>query len=142
MYYSCIYETTAACLMALSLLAYLLLAVTGILMFRARQRCRERPKWLRSLHCISGGSILVLVLLLLAIGIMGTLNRFGTLGHSPHLQAGLTVVGLVLLSAGSATQISAKPGARSLHIATNITLVGAFFWVLLTGWKVMQKYLP
>lgn len=142
MYYPCIYETTAAWLMSLSLLAYLLLAVTGILMFRARQRCSARPKWLRYLHWISGCSILVLVLLLLAIGIIGTLDRFGTLGHSSHLYAGLTVVGLVLLSAGSATQISAKPGARSLHIATNTTLVVAFFWVLLTGWKVMQKYLP
>lgn len=84
-----------------------------------------------------------LVLLLLVVGIVGTLGHFGSLGHSSHLFAGLTVVGLVLLSAGSATQISVKqPWARSLHIGTNITLFVGFLWVLLTGWNVVQKYLP
>ena len=84
-----------------------------------------------------------LVLLLLAVGIVGTLGHFGTLGHSSHLLAGLTVVGLVLISAGSATQISAKQRwARSLHIGTNITLFVGFLWVSLTGWSVVQKYLP
>lgn len=84
-----------------------------------------------------------LVLLLLAIGIVGTLGHYGTLGHSPHLIAGLTVVGLVLLSAGSATQISAKRSwARSLHVGTNITLFVGLLWVSLTGWSVVQKYLP
>lgn len=84
-----------------------------------------------------------LVLLLLAVGIVGTLGHFGTLGHSSHLLAGLIVVGLVLLSAGSATQISAKqPWARLLHIGTNVTLLFGFLWVSLTGWSVVQKHLP
>ncbi len=129
--------------MGLSLLAYLLLAVTGTWMFGARQTRRQRPSWLRSLHYIIGGSLVVLVLLLLAVGLVGTLGYYGTLGHSPHLVAGLTVVGLVLLSAGSATQISAKrPWVRSLHIWTNITLFVGLLWVSLTGWNVVQKYLP
>lgn len=129
--------------MGLSLLAYLLLAVTGIWMLRARQTCSSRPSWLRSLHYYVGGSMVGLVLLLLVVGIVGTLGHFGSLGHSSHLFAGLTVVGLVLLSAGSATQISVKqPWARSLHIGTNITLFVGFLWVLLTGWNVVQKYLP
>lgn len=129
--------------MGLSLLAYLLLAVTGIWMFRGRKARQPRPPWLRSLHYTLGGSMVILVLLLLAIGIVGTLGHFGSLGHSSHLPVGLAVVGLVLLSAGSATLISVKrPWARSLHIGTNITLFVGLLWVSLTGWNVVQKYLP
>lgn len=138
-----IFTTTAAWLMGLSLLIYLLLALTGILMFWARQTCNQQPNWLRALHYFSGGSLVSLVLLLLVIGIVGTLGQFSQLGHSAHLQAGLTVVGLVLLSFGSATQIDAKrPWARTLHIITNITLFFGLLWVLLTGWRAIQKYLP
>ena len=137
-----IFRTTAAWLMSLFLLAYMLLAVTGIWMFRARKMCKTQPNWLRSLHYISGSCMVVLVLLLLTIGVIGTLEHFGTLGHSPHFLAGLTVVGLVLLSAGSATQIRAKRfWARTLHISTNITLFFGFLWVSVTGWKMVQKYL-
>jgi ABC-type tungstate transport system substrate-binding protein len=129
--------------MGLSLLAYLLLTVTGIWMFQARQSRSLRPSWLRSLHYAIGGCMVGLVLLLLAIGIVGTLGHFGSLGHSQHLVSGLVVVGLVLLSALSATQISAKrPWARSLHIGTNVILFVGFLWVSLTGWSVVQKYLP
>ena len=129
--------------MGLSLLAYFFLGVTGVWMFRARTSRQPRPNWLRSLHYTIGISIVSLVLLLLAIGIIGTLGHFGSLGHSPHLFAGLIVVALVLLSAGSATQISAKrPWARTLHIGANIALLVGFSWVSLTGWTVVQKYLP
>ena len=141
--YPYIFRTTAAWLMGLCLLAYLLLAVTGIWMSWARQTCSPQPNWLRSLHYVFGSGMLVLVLLLLGIGIVGTLSHYGTLGHYSHLQAGLTVVGLVLLSAGSATQISPKRRwARSLHIGTNITLFVGWLLVWLTGWNAMQKYLP
>lgn len=133
----------AAWSMGLALLAYSILAVTGIWMFRTRQTYSSRPSWLRSLHYTMGGSIVALVLLLLGIGIVGTLGHFGSLGHSSHFSAGLAVVGLVLLSAGSATQIDVKkPWARSLHIGTNITLFIGLVWVSLTGWSVVQKYLP
>lgn len=129
--------------MGLSLLAYLLLAITGIWMFGARKTRSFRPTWLRSLHYVIGGSMVGLVLLLLAVGLVGTIGHYGTLGHSPHLLAGLTAVGLVLVSAGSATQISVQhPWARSLHIGTNIILLVGFIWVSLTGWAVVQKYLP
>ncbi|MBV9388505.1 MAG: DUF4079 domain-containing protein [Chroococcidiopsidaceae cyanobacterium CP_BM_ER_R8_30] len=129
--------------MGLSLLAYLLLAVTGIWLFGARQMRQQRPSWLRPLHYIIGGGLVGLVLILLAIGVVGTLGQYGTLGHTSHLVAGLTVVGLVALSAGSAAQISAeKPWARALHIGTNLTLFAGLLWVSLTGWNVVQKYLP
>ncbi len=84
-----------------------------------------------------------LVLLLLAVGIVGTLGHFGSLGHSPHLFAGLTVVVLVLISAGSASQISGTQlWAKPLHVRTNIALLVSLVWVLFTGWNVVQKYLP
>ena len=141
----------AAWSMGLSLLAYLLLALTGIWMFRVRTS-RDIPSFLllnvgrgevRTLHYIIGITMVGLVLLLLAVGIVGTLGHFGSLGHSSHLVAGLIVVALVLLSAFSATQISARQlWARPLHISANLILFIGFAWVSLTGWSVVQKYLP
>ncbi len=136
----------AAWSMGLSLLAYVILAVTGISMFRNRQVSTSNSTeiWgLRNLHFLIGICMVTLVLLLLAIGIIGTLGHFGSLGHSPHLIAGLTTLVLVLISAISATQISArKPWARKIHIGVNISLFFVFAWVSLTGWTVVQKYLP
>ncbi|MBW4560297.1 MAG: DUF4079 domain-containing protein [Mojavia pulchra JT2-VF2] len=141
----------AAWSMGLALLAYLMLAISGFWMFQARTS-QNPPNFLllsrgirgmRSLHYMIGISMVSLVLLLLAIGIIGTLGHFGSLGQSSHLVAGLIVVALVLLSAFSATQISARrPWARPLHIGLNIILFVGFAWVSLTGWSVVQKYLP
>ena len=115
-------------------------------MFQARtsfNSFNSQPSWLRLLHYSIGGSMVLLVLLLLVIGVVGTLGHFGSLGHSQHLTAGLIVVGLTLISASSATLISPKrPWARSLHVVTNVVLFISFLWVSLTGWIVVQKYLP
>jgi hypothetical protein len=140
----------AAWSMGLSLLAYFFLVVTGFWMLRARISpsfsvfpwFMERSQ-VRSLHYIIGITMVSLVLLLLTIGIVGTLGHFGSLGHSSHLIAGLIVVGLVLLSAVSATQIhTGRSWARPLHITVNIILCGGFTWVSVSGWIVVQKYLP
>lgn len=129
--------------MGLSLTAYLLLAITGIRIFSLRHSGHPRPSWLRPFHYITGTVMVGLVLLLLAIGIVGTLGHFGGLGHSAHLIAGGAVVALVLLSAGSAILISlGQPWARPIHVATNMVLFVGFIWVSLTGWSVVQKYLP
>lgn len=129
--------------MGFSLLAYVLLVVTGGWMFYHRAGDRPRPSWLRSLHFGIGSTMIALVLLLLAIGIVGTLGHFGNLGHSAHLPAGMIVVGLTLLSGWSATQISPqRPWARVLHVGTNLVLLVGFVLVSLTGWIVVQKYLP
>lgn len=102
---------------------------------------RPRPTWLRPLHYITGWVMVGLVLLLLALGLVSTLSIYGTLGRSQHLIAGLSVVLLVLLSAGSATQISPKrPWARTVHVSINIALLVAYAWVLFSGWQVVQKY--
>jgi hypothetical protein len=84
-----------------------------------------------------------LVLILLVIGIVGTLGHYGSLGHSIHLYAGLGVVDLVFVSAWSATQIQrAQPWARRVHLITNGILCLGFILVSVTGWLVVQKYLP
>jgi len=137
----------AAWSMGLSLLAYLLLAVTGLLIFKEKsgQPLPTLMGWgnqqVRYFHYLMGGSMVSLVLLLLFIGIIGTLGHFGSLGHSSHLSAGLIVVVLVLISAVSGTQIHAKRWFRRVHIVINIILLFAFAWVSWTGWSVVQKYL-
>jgi len=128
--------------MGLAIAAYLILAVTGSWM-KFRPSVLTRPNWLRPLHFFLGFTLAALVLLLLAIGIVGTLGHFGSLGHSSHLPAGLAVVALTLVSAWSAMQISpAKPWARSLHVGLNIVLGIGLAIASITGWIVVQKYLP
>nr|WP_229425762.1 DUF4079 domain-containing protein [Lusitaniella coriacea] len=132
----------AAWSMGFSLLAYFILGGTGLWMWNRRAVRSPRPQWLRPFHYITGIVLVLLVLLLLGIGLVGTVGYYGNLGHSPHLAAGLVVVGLVLISAGSATQIGSWKWARSLHVGTNSLLFLGFVWVLFTGWDVVQKYLP
>ncbi|MEL6470331.1 MAG: DUF4079 domain-containing protein [Cyanobacteria bacterium J06623_4] len=132
----------AAWSMGLSLMAYGLLALSGSRLYFARQHERARPVWLRSLHFAIGSIMVGLVLLLLAIGLIGTLGEYGYLGHSVHLPVGIVVVGLTLLSAWSATRISPqRPWARRLHLTINGILFFAFVAVTATGWSVVQKYL-
>jgi Protein of unknown function (DUF4079) len=129
--------------MGLSLFAYLVLAASGSWLFLSRHNSQPRPKWLRPAHYMVGGTMVTLVVLLMAIGLVGTVGYYGNLGHSVHLPAGLLVVALTLLSAWSSTQISPKrPWARSLHVGTNLALFLGFATVTLTGWTIVQKYLP
>jgi hypothetical protein len=133
----------AAWSMGLSVTAYGLLALSGGWLWRSRQQKQGRPAWLRPLHYILGGILVTLVLILLSVGLVGTLGYYGTLGHSVHLPAGLTVVAITLLSVWSATRISPKrPWARSLHVGANLALFLGFLAVSLSGWSVVQKYLP
>ena len=133
----------AAWSMGLSLFAYLLLGMSGGWMFYRRNTQAFSPLWLRPAHYITGAIMVALVLILLVIGLVGTLGHYGSLGHSPHLIAGLFTVILVLISAAAATQISPeKPRMRGLHIGSNIILFLGFVMVSLSGWSVVQKYLP
>jgi len=109
----------------------------------SRRARKPRPKWLRPVHYGLGGVFVTLLLVLLSIGIVGTLGHFGTLGHSVHLPLGLGVVTLGIISAWSATRISAqRPWARSVHLGVNILLCFSLMAVGLSGWVVVQKYLP
>ncbi|MBE9045392.1 DUF4079 domain-containing protein [Pleurocapsales cyanobacterium LEGE 10410] len=121
---------------------YLLLLLSGSWMFYGRAAKIGRPSWLRDAHYVGGIIIVFLVLLLLAIGVVGTVGYYGSLGHSPHLWAGLFVVGLICLSAWSANQISVRNSwARSLHVSINAILFIGLIYVSWTGWEVVQKYL-
>lgn len=133
----------AAWSMGLSMFAYFLLVISGIWLFKGRTKKQPRPTWLRPTHYIIGSIMVCLVLVLLSIGLIGTIGHYGSLGHSPHLIAGLIVVFMVLLSAWSSTQIHpTRPWARSLHVKTNIALFLGFVFVGLSGLSVVQKYLP
>lgn len=132
----------AAWSMGLSVTAYLVLAVSGGWLFYGDRAQKQRPAWLRSLHITIGSILVGLVLLLLGIGLVGTIGHYGSLGHSSHLIAGTIVVALVLASAASASRIHPKrPWARKLHVSINLVLLFGFMWVSWTGWSVVQKYL-
>ncbi len=129
--------------MGLALCAYGLLGLSGGAIAYHRLSQQPRPPWFRPLHIGLGITLILLVLLLLAIGIVGTLGHYGSLGHSWHLWQGLAVVGLVGLSALSATQIKAERAwARTLHVGINFLMLLGLTGVSLTGWDVVQKYLP
>lgn len=128
--------------MGLAIAAYVILMFSGATILYSRLYRSLRPAWLKPFHYITGGVLIFLVLLLLAIGLVGTIGYYGSLGHSPHLTAGILVVVLVLLSGWSANQINLqKPWARSLHLTVNLLLLGGLISVSLTGWQIVQKYL-
>ena len=132
----------AAWSMGFAIAGYLIQFLSGSIILYSRVMRSRRPVWLRPLHLVTGGITVLLVLLLLFIGLIGTIGHYGNLGHSIHLVAGLLVVFLMLLSGWSALQISPQnPWARSLHLRTNIVLLGGFIFVSITGWQVVQKYL-
>ena len=133
----------AAWSMTLSIVAYLILGLSGWLMWKIRNNSQPRPRWFRQFHRFVGTIMLGLVLLLLIIGLIGTLGEYGHLGHSVHLPACLLTVSLVCLSFWSAGQIHpSRPWARKLHLNTNIALFFAFCFVTVSGYSVVQKYLP
>lgn len=128
--------------MGLSLAVYGLLALSGGTLFWGKlPGSKRRP--LRTLHLALGSSLVSLTLFLLAIGIVGTLGHFGSLGHSAHLGAGLVVVALVTTSAFSALgMVRARPWAKQVHLTAALLLLAGYGAVLVTGWQVVQKYLP
>jgi succinate dehydrogenase hydrophobic anchor subunit len=129
--------------MGLAVTGYLLLALSGSGLAYMRFSKQPPSAWLRPLHLALGISLVLLVLVLLAIGVIGTLGEYGTLAHSVHLPLGLSVVALVLVSAWSASRISLdRPWARKLHVALNGLLGVALMGAGLSGWQVVQKYLP
>jgi hypothetical protein len=133
----------AAWSMGLSMTLYVFLAVTGGRLFWERRQAGHRTSWLRLMHYGMGALLAMLVLILLGIGIVGTIGEYGRLGHSVHLPAGIIVVALTLASAWSASRISVeRPWARSAHITLNMLLFVGFISVGLSGWSVVQKYLP
>jgi Protein of unknown function (DUF4079) len=132
----------AAWSMGFAIAAYLLLAFSGGWLFWLSRTHQPRPDWLRPVHFLLGTALVGLVIVLLWIGIFGTLGEYGSLGHSWHLWMGLAVVDLVFVSAWSAVQIrSDRPWAKRIHLTTNAILLIGLAFVSLSGWQVVQKYL-
>lgn len=133
----------AAWAMGFTILAYLVLAGLGLWLWHLRRHQQAHPTWLRPVHIGVGILLVGLVLLLLGIGLVGTIGHYGSLGHSWHLPAGLAVVDLVFLSAWAAVQIYLdRPWARLAHRTINLVLFVALGLVSWSGWQVVQKYLP
>lgn len=122
--------------MGLTIAAYLFDLITGMGLL-----VPQRPNWVKSLHVSIGVGMVVLILVLLGIGLVGTIGHYGSLGHSSHLWAGMTVVELSFLSAWSGVQIPDRAWARPVHWGVNVVLCVALVWVSITGWEVVQKYL-
>ena len=127
--------------MGFTLLAYGLHTLSAFFLNTSRNHRPGLLPLVRSLHVATGIVLVGLVLLLLAIGIVGTLGHYGSLGHSSHVWAGSSVVILVLLSGLSSTQINRTFWGRPLHLTLNGILLVALIWVSWTGWQVVQKYL-
>lgn len=128
--------------MGLAILTYGLLAVAGLTIRWRRSRDRS---WgvLGMVHRVLGVVLVLLILCLFTIGIVGTLGHFGSLGHSPHLVAGVSVVALTAAAAWSGWRIGEGTiEARSLHGRIVLLLGSLLVWVGLSGWFVVQKYLP
>lgn len=134
----------AAWSMGLTVTLFFGLAVVGLILRKQRLQTGVKPqKWLRILHRGLGITLVLLIVNLLAIGVVGTLGHYGSLGHSWHLPVGLVVVVLSFASAWSATRIHPqRPWARPLHLKINSLLFVALALVSLSGWSVVQKYIP
>ena len=66
----------------------------------------------------------------------------GKLFVGPHLLVGLSMMGLVALSASLAPLMQrGKDWARYSHISLNIAVVGLFAWQAVTGMNIVQRIL-
>jgi hypothetical protein len=85
-----------------------------------------------------------LILALMVIGSIGgmavTYINNGKLFVSPHLLAGLSITGLVALSAAlSPFMQKGAEWARYSHIALNVSILGLFGWQAITGMDIVLR---
>ncbi len=133
----------AAWSMGFAIFLYLCLAISGVSFVVLQRKKKKRPQWLRPFHQWLGFGMVFLIFLLLFIGLIGTVGYYGSLGHSIHLLAGIIIVIISSLSAWSSTQINFQNSwAKKLHVSLNVGLFFAFASVGLSGWTIVQKYLP
>jgi hypothetical protein len=89
------------------------------------------------------GSILLALMVVGNIGGMAiTYINNGKLFVGPHLLAGLSMTGLIAVSA-SLVPLMQKGNnlARNTHVSLNIVLLGLFGWQALTGMEIVKKIL-
>jgi uncharacterized membrane protein len=89
------------------------------------------------------GSLLLAIMVLGSIGgIAVTYINNGKLFVGPHLIAGLSMTGLVAISAAlSPAMQKGSDWARYSHIAINMVILGLFGWQAVTGMQIVQRIL-
>ncbi|MCU0523958.1 MAG: DUF4079 domain-containing protein [Elainella sp. Prado103] len=87
------------------------------------------------------GSIILALMVLGSIGAMAvTYVNSGKLFVNPHLLAGLSMTGLIAVSASLSPYMQkGHDWARYSHIAINTVLVGLFAWQAVTGMQIVQN---
>ncbi|NMG59167.1 DUF4079 domain-containing protein [Geitlerinema sp. P-1104] len=120
---------------------------TGLKVRKLRSASGEEKKELvqgdfRSKHFKIGSLLLVGVVLGAIGGMSVTYINNGKLFVGPHLLVGLSMMGLVALSASLAPLMQrGKDWARYSHISLNIAVVGLFAWQAVTGMNIVQRIL-
>lgn len=120
---------------------------TGLKVRKIRSATGEEKKELiradfRTKHFKIGSLLLVGLVLGTLGGMSVTYINNGKLFVGPHLLVGLSMTGLVALSASLAPLMQkGKDWARYTHIATNISIVGLFAWQAVSGMNIVQKIL-
>jgi hypothetical protein len=87
------------------------------------------------------GSILLALMVMGAIGgITVTYINNGKIVISPHLFAGLGIVGINYhLCGAGAVYASSMTWVRSIHVSLNLIVLGLFGWQAVTGVQIVQK---
>ncbi|WP_159787926.1 DUF4079 domain-containing protein [Sodalinema gerasimenkoae] len=120
---------------------------TGLKVRKLRSATGEEKKELaqgdfRSKHFKIGSLLLVGVVLGTIGGMSVTYINNGKLFVGPHLLVGLSMMGLVALSASLAPLMQrGKDWARYSHISLNVAVVGLFAWQAVTGINILQRIL-
>jgi hypothetical protein len=93
-------------------------------------------------HHQIGAALLAFMVLGTIGGMAMTYLNYGKLFVSPHLLVGLTMTGMIAMSA-ALTPFMQKGSetARLTHISLNMVLVGLFGWQALSGMQIVQKIL-
>ena len=89
------------------------------------------------------GSLILALMVLGALAAMAvTYINNGKLFFGPHLLAGLSMTGMIAISASLSPFIQkGQDWARYTHIALNILILGLFSWQAFTGMQIVQKIL-
>lgn len=87
------------------------------------------------------GSLVLALMVLGSLGAMGaTYINSGKLFVNPHLLAGLSMTGMIAISASlSPFMQKGQDWARNTHILLNTIIVGLFGWQAITGMGIVKK---
>ena len=87
------------------------------------------------------GSLVLALMVLGSLGAMGaTYINSGKLFVNPHLIAGLSMTGLIAISAAlSPLMQKGQDWARNAHILLNVIIVGLFGWQAITGMGIVKN---